>query len=287
MTTQITDYQEKLNQQFLNYCEASDFEGIKNLVEETIKARESKFHFFTKLFGKEKPTIDFFADNNGGLKALSKNGDFQILNYIHSSPLFLEQLNDKEKHRIPDYFECFVLAGANGHTKCAELLVPFISNHNNYFLSVYHDFKDACRAGDLNAVKFLVETPLIRINALGMINSRYSEFQPYAEPFLNACEGGHLHIVQYFTSDPNLTEKINLDLIDDTVCINNPKIIEHFIFDLNLPKDHSFLKLIYNNDGNENKIIKKLLKIRENFQELSSELDINPSSPKLQKVKKI
>lgn len=287
MATTITNSQEKLNQHFFNYCQTSDFEGIKNLVEETIKVRESKFHFFTKLLDKEKPIIDFFADDTEGLKTLSKNGDLAILSYLHSSPLFLEQLNDKEKHRIPGYFDCFVLAGVNGHLQCAELFAPYIESYDNYFLSVYLDFRDACASGDLNAIKFLIETPLLRLNASCLINGAYSEFHPNADAFVTTCEAGHLNIVKYFTSDPTLTEKIDLELIDVAVCINNQKIIEHFIFDLNLPEDHSFLRLIYNDDLDENKIIKKLIKIRENFKDLSNELETTSTSPKLKKIKKI
>jgi hypothetical protein len=286
MTTQITDYQEKLNQQFLDFCNQGNLEGIKRLVEQSISAKESKFRFFKKLFKKEDPIIDFFADDSKGLKALSQNGDFAALDYLHSSPLFIEELTNKETNRIPSYFDCFVLAGSNGHIQCAELLAPHINAYENYLLSVYLDFRDACGSGDLNAVKFLVETPLLTINASCLINGAYSEMHPQADAFTTACEAGHLNIVQYFTSDPTLTEKIDLELIDEGVYIPNQKIIEHFIFDLNLPEDHSFLRLIYTDDEDDD-IVEKLLKIREDFKELSSELEISPTSSKSPKIKKI
>lgn len=286
MTTTITEEQTKLNQQFLTYCTQGDLEGIKKLVNESILAKESKFRLFKKLFKREEPIIDFFANDADGLKTLSKNGDFAVLNYLHSSSLFLQQLNDPEQHRIPGYFDCFVLAGANNHIKCAELMAPHINAYDNYFLSVYLDFRDACASGDLNAVKFLVETPLLRMNASCLINGQYSEMHPHADAFVTACEAGHLNIVQYFTSDPNLKEKIDLDFIDIGVHMPNQKIIEHFIFDLDLPEKHSFLKMIYT-DEDDHDIVEKLLKIREDYKELSSELEPGPTSPKLQKIKKI
>lgn len=282
-TTTNTLKQNRVNQRFIDSCRNSNLQEIKNLVNETIAEQKSTFYFFKQIFKKEDPVVDFFANKNEGLKVLSKNGEFDILNYLHSLPLFLDQLNDKNKHRIPDYFDCFEYAGANGHLKCAELFVPYIEKHNNYTLSVYHNFNDACRSGDLNVVKFLINTPLLKFNASDMINSRYGEFQTHAQPFISACEGGQLNVVQYFTSDKDLKEKINLEWINDTVCIDDQKIIEHFIFDLNLPGNHKFLSLIYNQNDNHDDIINKLLKIRNNFKDLSIELDNNPSIKKITK----
>jgi hypothetical protein len=279
------DEQKELEQQFIEFCTNSNFLGIKKLVEETLSEltkRKSNFYFFKKLFIPEKPILNFFANKSEGLIALSKKGDLQILSYLHSLPLFVEQLMDKNNHNIPHYFDAFTYAGANGHIKCAELFSPHINNYDNYQLSVYHGFNDACRSGDLNTVKFLANTPLLGMNALYMINTKYNEFQPHAHAFITACESGKLNIVEYLTSDPNLKEKINLDWIEDPIHIEDQRVIEHFIIDLDLPDNHPFLQKIINDDHD---LVDNLIRRREEFKDLSASMTHNP--PSLKKVKKI
>jgi len=290
----ITNQQIKLNLEFVEYCKKSDLVAIKQLCEQSERilnnpkptiSHFAKFLRMCKLpvpVSMEPPTVNFFAENCAGLITLANKGDITLLSYITSLPLFKEQFNnliESDKNRFAD---TFFNAVELGHMNCVQLLAPLVENINLVF-QIFDRFETACRNGDINTVKFLTTTTLLENNgnASYMINTQYSEFRPHAEGFVSACESGHLNVVKYLTSDKNLKEKINLDLIDKAIYIEERSIMEHFVFDLDLPSNHPFLRLVI--DPN---ILEELLEKRELMKELSYELNTNTeqSNKKINKI---
>lgn len=204
------------------------------------------------------------------------------MSFIVSQPAFLEKnkklLADHHFYIANDYVRAskkilhgILLAAKNGHFECADLLVPFEEELEER-VPLHIVFLDACDQGELNVVKFLINSENIMMDVKSMINGRLTDSHPAGECFIDACRNGHLNIVKYLTSAPDLNKKINLNLIDHEFNIENNDILHYLIFDLNLPKNH---KLFSNITCSPTNLIEELLSKRELFEDISKNLDTN------------
>jgi hypothetical protein len=284
--------QEELDNQYLEYCKTGDLNGIKNLEKKYPPSNSSLFSSFLKIIQFNKPSLNFLCSDYVGLFTLCENGSTEIVSYIIDQPSFKERLDgelfksNNISHNIMNsnktILNAILLAAKNGHFECADLLVPFEKKLEER-IPVHIAFLDACAEGELNTVKFLLHSENISFNVSWMINSGLTTAHDFGECFIDACRGGHLNVVKYLVSDPDLDEKIDLNMIDAEFSVENHEIIQYLIFDLNLPKDHRIFSKIRTIPEN---LLSEFLAKRELFEEINKNLDINPnkSSPKKHKL---
>lgn len=272
--------QNELDQLFLKACEEQNLPIIKELDEKYPIVKETKFKSFLKLFGyKENPVLNVHCNNSKGLIDLGKLGNMECLEYLskhHSFFLVKKSQTNKESNEL---LNSLFQEVNNRNTTAIESLASLVENSFQFTFHTYEAFNDACADGDLDTVKFILLND--NFPNYSLLNSQYDEFHQLNKGFINACESGNLALVEFLTSSPELDERVNLRLIEDTIFIQNTDILVHFVFDLNLPKTHN----IFNHLNVEHdQFIKELFHKKELFLSLNKELADKKIEPK-QKLK--
>lgn len=268
------DKQKLINNKYIEFCNDSNFQGIKDLCENKLPYKKTWFDSFLNIF-LQTPTVDFFFGS--GINTLCKKGNTEIISYIISHPNFQNQLLDVKNStvNIQEMSDCCFVAAKNGHFDCARLLTSFVNQPENNMTEAYHQFVSACSSGNLEFVKFLTTNPSIKHNVNYTFNNKLDEFHPTNEAFIAACENGHLDIVKYLLESKDIPENINLKHFEKKILIDNPDIIRYFIFDLNLPRNHIVFSKItsYQSENNlTNSLVEELLDKRDLFENINSNL---------------
>lgn len=268
--------QSELDQLFLKACKEQNFFLIKELDEKYPLTKETKVTSFLKIFGYQaKPVLDVHCNNSDGLIELGKLGNMECLNYLskhHSFFLVRKSSTNKESNEL---LNSLFQEVSNRNTLAVESLASLVENSFQFTFHIYETFNDACMNGDLDTVKFIMLND--NFPTYTLLNTRYDEFHQLNIGFINACESGNLALVEFLTSSPELDEKVNLTLIEDTLFINNPDIIRHFVFDLNLQRRHNVFQQI---DIDNHAIIDELFQKKELFLNLHKELSEKRIEPK-------
>jgi hypothetical protein len=281
-----------LDEQFLEYCNSGNLEGIKELLESQKPVKKKSFLSFLNLFQSAPPKFSFFTDMQNGFLKLCENGNTEIVGYLINHPMFKSEVMANHGG-IPsdnEYFNNiangFFIAAKNRHLDCANLLSSYVNQCENSFGKTFHEFLEACSSGNLPYVEFLSTHEDTAHVITTVVNYKLDEFRPTNEAFIAACENGHLNVVKYLTSDPHLQERVNPGFVDQDIfiTITNIEIIQHFIFDLNLPKNHRIFSVI--NSISED-TVEKLLEKRDLFQNLEKSLEQNNSKDSKPRSRKI
>lgn len=169
-------------------------------------------------------------------------------------------------------------------------------------------FQTACRVGDLPTIKYLIEDLKIDLTFLYIATGCYELIknneieslkyilnQPQSEDFLkieirfpnlirNACEHGHMEILQYLMSFPKLQVNnesylfINpTEILKSAIVYEQAEVVKFLIFNLNLEKNNEIIDYLKKNPNQE---INNLFALKELNKTLNSELKIEQNNKK-------
>ena len=105
--------------------------------------------------------------------------------------------------------------------------------------------------------------------------------------FINSCQKGHLEIVKYLLTSPDLKEHANIHAQDDSgfrlACFDGHlEVVKYLILDMSIEKTKTIED--YLNENQDNKCVKEaieLFKIREFNQKLNNDLEHKEKKNKL------
>ncbi|NCQ51764.1 hypothetical protein GW796_07715 [archaeon] len=203
--------QEELNKEFTIACSEQNLDKIKNLSQEYPFTTEKR-SFFEKIFKSAKPMLNVHNDKSSGYLELCKRGSVDCLEYIVNHLSFLYQPHQIKGVYVPETLRSISLglsrAVEDKHFNCIDVLMPFAKKYSGIDLSIYFLFTNACRDGDISIINALVNNKFIEPKINYYQNTKYDEFHPANEGFVNACESVHLDIVEYLTKSTDLKEKV-------------------------------------------------------------------------------
>jgi hypothetical protein len=164
----LTD--ETLHYKFVDICKAGDITNFKNLYNEYYVKNRSVFSSFLKIFNK-KPSLDLDDINcrNSDILLMSAMaGQYEIVKEFFKDDAYVDKINKNGLLRKS-------LGGIMSPKRLAIKPVEYdiFKNINNFMYDALKDkrnfqlnlstyFMDSCNHGDLNAIRYMIETPSLK-----------------------------------------------------------------------------------------------------------------------------
>ncbi len=220
--------QEKLNQDFLIACADGNLDKIEN--------------FF---INKEFNTLPEFSYRNYAcLKIPCQTEDIQTVEFL------------LESKKIPQNVpltaidtQLFKAIGRRGYIQLIIYFLNKIEDRADYQDLVNYSFRSACETGQLETIKFLLNSKELKTNA--QINSVSNDKQDSFSGLTKACQQNHLEVVKYLLESTELTTNANIKE-RNYVCFQvacrrgHTNIVRYFLNESPLNEHQKFAELIEN-----------------------------------------
>jgi elongation factor P--beta-lysine ligase len=161
---------------------------------------------------------------------------------------------------------------------------------NKFYKKYSHLSKDelngnliaSCKNGDLDAVKYLLTSPELKLHADIFCQDYYC--------LITAAWSNHFEIVKYLLTSPDLTYKANIHANEDRVfkvslSHENKDLMMFLIHDMNIQKTKHIKKALKYLDPKDKETILKNFKTRDFSKQLNAELDLSLMSNNNKKLK--
>jgi hypothetical protein len=255
-------YSSKLNHSFATACFDGDIKTVVNMYNEYY-LNKSKFSQFIGIFNLNS-TINPNFNNDTPIMHACWNGQSEVVEFLLSDKKFKK--NDKLASGLN-------MAMGSGNLKIAEIILPLLKENNYCYDRIHNGFVEACKNGHLNIVEYMTTQSLFDFNKFKFRHPNHITSMKL-QGFINACENGHSDVVKYLTSSPKLKEHVDVDQVKQVVRIDNFEIIRHFIFDLELNENDSFMMRINTNHELFNQI-EEMFEKKDLHKEINEEFNDN------------
>ncbi len=173
-----------------------------------------------QLYFPKKISSNILFHEENPIKLICENGHSQSLSYILSSELLndlnslpsIEKLQKKNKINIIAY-ECFLNACKNGNLQIAKILLEssYIEEPTGFNDKLSKGFFFACQKGHLPLVIYLSD--FLKDNSPQKIKPlNNSELH---QGFLQACEHQQLQVLEYLIKNEALSKRLDIHSLDD------------------------------------------------------------------------
>lgn len=285
----------RMNNKFLQSCRNGDLELVQELYSKhskTILKNKIQYNFY-KLGGIQTNNLailDPYYYNNAPLMEAFENNHYEVIKFLLTDKKFIRGYSKDNNHFRLGRGLSKAIEYSN--LRLIDLVVPLIKDTGEeLYDDIHYGFSSACKKGNTAAIEYILMNQKVKESLQKVDNDSFNIKTPdYFENlkkhgFLNACQSGSLHTVEYFTksNNPNTSLDINLIIQDNKIIIGSFELLEYFIFDLNIDR------CIYEIGNLEpastlgdfveiNQKIKEMFDKRDLFKEINSELNIAKNS---------
>lgn len=221
-----TKEQDKINQDFLIACADGNLDKIEN--------------FFINKKGNTVPELSY--RNYACLKIPCQTADIETVEFLLESKKIPQNvpLNAIDT-------KLFKSIGRRGYIQLISYFLNKIEDREDYQDLVNYAFRSACETGQLETIKFLLNSKELKTNA--QINSLSNDKQDSFSGLTKACQQNHLEVVRYLLESTELITHANLQE-RNYVCFQvasrrgHTNIVKYFLNESTLNDHEKFAWLI-------------------------------------------
>jgi hypothetical protein len=301
---EILDNKQKLlNKKFIDVCKNGDLINLIEIYDKYyLKPNNLKNKLKKKFFSflnisqplLPPPVLDLDAVTTLALEEATLHNQEGIINFLLTDKRFIKHLSHNKEQEICALSAVLNSALTNGNVQLSNFILPLIKNKNELFYkNITSGFEYACKMKHLDVIECLFKDEAINQQKLEIFEDEfnsYSALNLIFKGFIIACSNGDLELVKFFTDKSKLNNAIDINNDKYSFYITNFKILEYFVFELNLNKERYLERIAFYSDRhsfqNENKKGLPLFEKRDLYKEINNELDTNPNnSIKNKKIK--
>lgn len=309
--------EERLNNDFTNYCHAGNFEIVKNLYNKhsVNNTKKKLFYVFRKIAGASPLKLDLnYCDNSPLLQSCSQN-HYDIVEFFLKDKDFIDGLiKSNEKDKVLS--KAFNYALKNSNIEMMKLISPLIDKKDIHFhIAISEGYSTACSNGNLDVLNFFFADESInppRLNNLqpenmpdtfmvnGMVTENRDKLTVIAvsgiknNGFLAGCIYGSLDTIKYFAESPDSNHYVDVNLLtknkDTTIIVGSFEVMEYLVFNLNLDKNlytNGTIELAKIFDNSDHETVLNLFDKRDLFKEINNELSNSSNQTENSQKKKL
>jgi hypothetical protein len=289
-------FKKDLNYDFAEACKLGNVNIVAEIYNKYYPNSLTKniFHSFLKIVGLNSPKLDIPYSYESPLLLACENNHFNVVEFLLNKH-FMKQPDSIQKRSLLNH--CLGTAISNDNLELVKLILPFVNSKDKQFYSdISGGFVKSCHKGNINMINFILTNEIINPPNLKQNKGNDSEIQENNDQilgildlknkgFVAACDYSNFKVIKYFTESPGLINHINinnfLENYPSSLVIEDFKLMEYFIFDLNLDENLFYGgKIEFDSpldvEQSEESIEKivSLFEKRELFNQINSDLDV-------------